>query len=136
MRAYSPTAGPTDVDDRRLPACHSEASRSPSPAPALRLARHHETALTVGGRIRGPFCLPTGVVSQQRTPTIERRLAVPARAPLQAVLITARPRQWLKNLLVVAAAGAAGALGHDDVPVRVALACAAFCMLASGIYAI
>jgi len=76
------------------------------------------------------------VVSQQRTPTIERRLAVPARAPLQAVLITARPRQWLKNLLVVAAAGAAGALGHDDVPVRVALACAAFCMLASGIYAI
>jgi decaprenyl-phosphate phosphoribosyltransferase len=51
-------------------------------------------------------------------------------------MVTARPRQWLKNLLVVAAAGAAGALGHDDVPVRVGLACAAFCMLASGIYAI
>jgi decaprenyl-phosphate phosphoribosyltransferase len=49
---------------------------------------------------------------------------------------TARPRQWIKNLLVIAAAGAAGALGHDDVPVRVALACAAFCLLASGIYAI
>jgi decaprenyl-phosphate phosphoribosyltransferase len=52
------------------------------------------------------------------------------------MLAIARPRQWLKNLLVVAAPAAAGALGHDDVPVRVALAFAAFCMLASGIYAI
>jgi decaprenyl-phosphate phosphoribosyltransferase len=47
-----------------------------------------------------------------------------------------RPHQWLKNGLVVAAAGAAGALGHDDVPVRVGLAFVAFCMLASGLYAI
>jgi decaprenyl-phosphate phosphoribosyltransferase len=47
-----------------------------------------------------------------------------------------RPNQWIKNALVVAAAGAAGALGRDDVPVRVALACVAFCLLASGIYAI
>ena len=47
-----------------------------------------------------------------------------------------RPKQWIKNALVVAAAGAAGALGHDDVPVRVGLACVAFCLLASGIYAV
>lgn len=59
-----------------------------------------------------------------------------ARGQLHAVLATARPRQWIKNLLVIAAPAAAGALGHDDVPVRVCLACAAFCMLASGIYAI
>jgi len=52
------------------------------------------------------------------------------------MLVTMRPRQWLKNALVIAAAGAAGALGHDDVPVRVGLACAAFCLLASGVYAI
>jgi decaprenyl-phosphate phosphoribosyltransferase len=52
------------------------------------------------------------------------------------VLVTLRPKQWVKNALVVAAAGAAGALGHDDVPVRVGLACVAFCLLASGIYAI
>jgi len=39
-------------------------------------------------------------------------------------------------VLVVAAAAAAGALGHDDVPGRVAAACLAFCLLASGIYAI
>jgi decaprenyl-phosphate phosphoribosyltransferase len=52
------------------------------------------------------------------------------------VLVTLRPRQWIKNALVVAAAGAAGALGRADVPMRVGLACAAFCLLASGIYAI
>jgi decaprenyl-phosphate phosphoribosyltransferase len=58
------------------------------------------------------------------------------RAPLHAVVATVRPRQWIKNALVIAAAGAAGALGHDDVPVRVGLACLAFCLLASGIYAV
>jgi len=52
------------------------------------------------------------------------------------VLATVRPRQWVKNVLVIAAAGAAGALGHDDVPVRVTLAFVGFCMLASGVYAI
>jgi decaprenyl-phosphate phosphoribosyltransferase len=63
--------------------------------------------------------------------------AVPrARASAGAIVRTLRPRQWIKNLLVVAAAGAAGALGHDDVPLRVSLTCAAFCLLASGVYAI
>jgi decaprenyl-phosphate phosphoribosyltransferase len=47
-----------------------------------------------------------------------------------------RPRQWVKNALVIAAPAAAGALGHDDTPARVMVACAAFCLLASGIYAI
>jgi decaprenyl-phosphate phosphoribosyltransferase len=58
------------------------------------------------------------------------------RTRLDAVLVTMRPKQWVKNALVIAAAGAAGALGHDDTPVRVTVAFAAFCMLASGIYAI
>jgi len=62
--------------------------------------------------------------------------AGPRRGRLQAALVTVRPRQWIKNGLVVAAAGAAGALGHDGVPVRVGLAWVAFCMLASGIYAV
>ncbi|HYB29732.1 MAG TPA: decaprenyl-phosphate phosphoribosyltransferase [Solirubrobacteraceae bacterium] len=55
---------------------------------------------------------------------------------VRAVLVTLRPKQWIKNALVIAAAGAAGALGHDDVPVRIGVTCAAFCLLASGIYAI
>lgn len=60
----------------------------------------------------------------------------PRRGRFRAILATLRPRQWTKNVLVVAAAGAAGALGHDDVPVRVGVAFIAFCLLASGIYAI
>src|SRR5205807_9938109 len=44
--------------------------------------------------------------------------------------------QWVKNALVIAAAAAAGALGRDDVPARVAITCLAFCLLASGVYAI
>jgi decaprenyl-phosphate phosphoribosyltransferase len=51
-----------------------------------------------------------------------------------AVLETARPGQWIKNGLVLAAAGAAGALGRDDVPARVCVACVAFSMLAAGVY--
>ena len=62
--------------------------------------------------------------------------ALDPRSRLHAVVATARPRQWIKNLLVIAAAGAAGALGHDDVPVRVTLAFVAFCLISSGIYAI
>src|SRR5258707_13336742 len=58
------------------------------------------------------------------------------RSPVVAALVTMRPQQWLKNLLVIAAAGAAGALGSDDVPGRVGVACFAFCLLSSGIYAI
>jgi decaprenyl-phosphate phosphoribosyltransferase len=53
-----------------------------------------------------------------------------------AVIATMRPKQWLKNVLVIAAAGAAGALGHDDKALKVSIACIAFCLLASGIYAI
>lgn len=63
-------------------------------------------------------------------------VAAPRRGPWRAAIVTLRPRQWIKNLLVIAAAGAAGALGHANVPVRVGLAFVAFCMLASGIYAI
>jgi decaprenyl-phosphate phosphoribosyltransferase len=58
------------------------------------------------------------------------------RGPIMAALVTARPRQWLKNALIIAAPGAAGALGRDDVPARVAVACIAFCLISAGIYAL
>jgi decaprenyl-phosphate phosphoribosyltransferase len=51
-----------------------------------------------------------------------------------ALVAAMRPRQWIKNLLVIAAPGAAGALGHDDVPVRVAVAFIAFCLLSAATY--
>jgi decaprenyl-phosphate phosphoribosyltransferase len=54
----------------------------------------------------------------------------------RALLALARPRQWLKNALVIAAPGAAGALAQDDVPARVVLACIAFCLISAGVYAL
>jgi decaprenyl-phosphate phosphoribosyltransferase len=77
---------------------------------------------------------PPVIESRQRS--LPPPVAKPLRVSGRAVVRTMRPKQWVKNVLVVAAAGAAGALGHDDVPARVALACVAFCLLASGLYAI
>ncbi|GAA4720866.1 decaprenyl-phosphate phosphoribosyltransferase [Nocardioides conyzicola] len=45
-----------------------------------------------------------------------------------------RPRQWVKNLLVVAAPLAAGDLGELDVVAATALAFVAFCLVSSGTY--
>jgi decaprenyl-phosphate phosphoribosyltransferase len=64
-------------------------------------------------------------------------VAVPLRrrGGLPVALVRAvRPRQWTKNLLVVAAPGAAGVLHHGAVAWRVGLAFAVFCALAGGTY--
>lgn len=45
-----------------------------------------------------------------------------------------RPRQWVKNVLVLAAPLAAGSVGEGDVLVPVAIAFVAFCLVASSIY--
>jgi decaprenyl-phosphate phosphoribosyltransferase len=58
------------------------------------------------------------------------------RGPRRALLALARPRQWVKNALIIGAPGAAGALGQDDVPARVMVTCIAFCLLSAGIYAL
>lgn len=78
---------------------------------------------------------PPGPVYLTVDQSVARQLSsAQVRRRLRAAIVTARPRQWIKNALVIAAAGAAGALGHDDVPTRVLVACAAFCLLAGGIY--
>jgi decaprenyl-phosphate phosphoribosyltransferase len=50
------------------------------------------------------------------------------------VVRTARPKQWLKNLLVFAAPGAAGVLSHGHAIVDAVSAFLIFCVVASGIY--
>lgn len=95
----------------------------PGPARARRLSERAQpspaTALA-----RGAWSAPNV------TPALRRR------SRGQALLALARPRQWVKNGLVVGAPGAAGALGYDDVPARVLVTCAAFCLLSAGIYAL
>ncbi len=55
---------------------------------------------------------------------------------VRGLLVTARPRQWVKNVLILAAPAAAGVLGDDEILLRVALMVVAFCLLSSGGYLI
>lgn len=71
-----------------------------------------------------------------RERSAESQAGAVKRGRIRAAIVTMRPKQWIKNALVIAAAGAAGALSHNGVPLRVGLACLAFCLLASGIYAV
>jgi len=62
-------------------------------------------------------------------PSVRPRYGLPG-----ALVRTARPKQWSKNVLVFAAAGAAGVLSHA-VPAERVLACfGLFCAVSSGTY--
>jgi len=56
----------------------------------------------------------------------------PARLP--ALVRLARPKQWIKNVLVIAAPGAAGVLGEGTALTRTTVAFVCFCLAASGTY--
>jgi decaprenyl-phosphate phosphoribosyltransferase len=58
-------------------------------------------------------------------------LALP---PVRAVLRSLRPKQWAKNVLVLAAPAAAGVLDNGDALLQVAAAFVAFCLVSSGTY--
>ncbi|MGZ4166158.1 MAG: decaprenyl-phosphate phosphoribosyltransferase [Solirubrobacteraceae bacterium] len=83
-----------------------------------------------------PLPATAAAVARTTVPRPVTPIRLPQRGRRQALLALARPRQWVKNALVVGAPGAAGALGQDDVPVRVLVTCAAFCLLSAGIYAL
>lgn len=53
---------------------------------------------------------------------------------LAALARACRPHQWVKNLLVLAAPGAAGVLTHQQIAVDVAGALVSFCLLSSAGY--
>jgi decaprenyl-phosphate phosphoribosyltransferase len=53
---------------------------------------------------------------------------------LPALVRLARPKQWVKNVLVVAAPGAAGVFGDGTAVFRTGVAFVCFCLAASGTY--
>ena len=71
------------------------------------------------------------------TPAPARALAAGTRSrvpQLPAIVRACRPRQWIKNVLVLAAPAAAGALFWPEVPEKLAAAFVAFCALSSATY--
>ena len=65
------------------------------------------------------------------------RAELPADEPehrLPALVRLARPKQWMKNVLVIAAPGAAGVLGNGTALFRTGIAFVCFCLAASGTY--
>lgn len=53
---------------------------------------------------------------------------------IKALVVEARPKQWVKNVLVLAAPGAAGLLDNSSAIRSTALAFVAFCLVSSGTY--
>ncbi|MCE3550355.1 decaprenyl-phosphate phosphoribosyltransferase [Pseudonocardia sp. RS11V-5] len=68
--------------------------------------------------------VPPAVEAPQRTPI----------GLVAGVVRTMRPRQWVKNVLVLAAPFASGDLFHGAVAVKLAVAFVAFSLAASGVY--
>src|SRR3954463_9301052 len=64
-------------------------------------------------------------------PAIESR---PRRAPARALVRAMRPRQWIKNVLVLAVPAAAGKLFEPEVLADTALAVVAFCLASAATY--
>ncbi|SED06419.1 decaprenyl-phosphate phosphoribosyltransferase [Streptomyces sp. PAN_FS17] len=93
-----------------------------------------ETAhLTSAARIR------EAALHQQRTPP--RRAAPPPRKRgpgplLSGLLKTARPKQWIKNILVIAAPAAAGRLFSTHAAIQLALVFTLFTACAAAVYLI
>lgn len=67
-------------------------------------------------------------------PSGAARVDVPAYGLARGLIRTARPKQWVKNVLVFAAPGAAGTLFHGATLARAVAAFAVFCVVASGTY--
>ena len=57
-----------------------------------------------------------------------------ARSPWRALVSAMRPRQWVKNGLIVVAPGAAGVATHADVIRHTAAAFVSFCFVSSALY--
>ena len=56
------------------------------------------------------------------------------RSAPHALLSAMRPRQWVKNGVIIVAPGAAGVLKHRDVIVQTVVAIVAFCLVSSAMY--
>lgn len=103
------------------------------------------TAVPSGGTIAEATGTGPGGVVGSRGPAAEGPATGPGveprpgartgwRARAAALVRAARPKQWFKNVLVLAAPGAAGVLQAESVRSAIALAFVSLCLVASGTY--
>ncbi|SFL87174.1 decaprenyl-phosphate phosphoribosyltransferase [Geodermatophilus ruber] len=81
-----------------------------------------------------PVFLYRDNVAVERPPAVATSAGTSVGGALRGLVRTMRPRQWVKNLLVVAAPLAAGTLFQLDVLRSTALAFVLFCLVSSGVY--
>lgn len=72
-----------------------------------------------------------GAAPETHTPETHKG---PPKTLVGGIVKAVRPRQWVKNVLVLAAPLAAGSVNDVDILAAVAIAFVVFCMAASGIY--
>jgi decaprenyl-phosphate phosphoribosyltransferase len=75
---------------------------------------------------------PVPVVARAEADPVAERQA--PRSLVRGLFVEARPKQWIKNVLVVAAPAAAGVLGEKGVIFDTFIAFVSFCLAASGTY--
>jgi len=61
-------------------------------------------------------------------------ISAPERSSARALFSALRPRQWVKNVLILVAPGAAGVLTHDNLLGHVIVAFVSFCAISSAMY--
>jgi decaprenyl-phosphate phosphoribosyltransferase len=76
--------------------------------------------------------IPSGATDGDDSIAIVR--SAPQGSTLRALVRLARPKQWMKNALVVAAPGAAGVLLDAEPALKTGVAFVCFCLAASGTY--
>src|SRR5579863_9913830 len=82
----------------------------------------------------GPTTMVRAVTSQREGQPEPSRPGAPSSTRWSGLVRIARPRHWVKNLLVFAAPAAAGVLSHGTVAAHAAGAFGVFCLAASGTY--
>jgi decaprenyl-phosphate phosphoribosyltransferase len=124
---------------RREVRCTAIARIGPTAPPSEEAATDIEVGLphVPARRITRP---ENGRTQPQPAERAGRRSGLPPKAlcrrrlALGALVRACRPRQWVKNVLVVAAPAAAGILTRPDVAGKVVVAFLCFCMLSSATY--
>jgi decaprenyl-phosphate phosphoribosyltransferase len=86
------------------------------------------------GDARRPAALPTPVLPAR--PTLAQGAAGPpgVGGPLRALIRACRPRQWVKNTLVLVAPAVGGVITYPGVLVSTLVAALAFVLASSGVY--